>query len=189
MNKDLFCHLPPQTTIDTKVPRRCFSNPTERLVVSLLIYDKEGFLYLIEPKGAPASREWLIPAQEKVKRRVDHTFGTALQRCLREEIRQSCPVIFHPVELHRFVNHIPERHGHPAMTKYTIVFGGSVEVGVQFRPNPAEVREVVRICPSYLLDCLPSSRQEKFIGVLQAYQEALRIKLFPERPRREALAA
>lgn len=146
--------------------------------MSILLHDHEGSLYLVEPKYAPANREWLIPAQEKVKRRIDHTLGSALRRCLREELRQSRQATFHPTELHRYKNHTPARRGKPAMTKYILVFAAYVETGTAFRPNPSEVREVVQVGPGELLDCLPP-RQEKFFGTIDACAAAARCGLLP----------
>jgi hypothetical protein len=176
LTQDLFSYLPPVTTLDTRVPRRCFRDPYHRLVVSVLLFDHGEIVFLTEPRHAPHDRDWLVPVQEKVKRRVDHTLGAAVRRGLREELRQPPRAItLHPTELYRYTNHVPERRGKPPMTKHILVFGAYVPSINDFpRPNQSEVRRVIAVGPNDLLDCLPP-RPEKFCGVIDACRAAAEI--------------
>lgn len=78
----------------------------------------------------------------------------------------------HVPELHRFENHIPlDRTDGIPQTKCMVFFGVQVPKGIQFRPNPAEVSEVVRVTSGDFIDvAYGKKRPPKCI----AYAETLR---------------
>ncbi len=177
MTRDLFSCIPQPVAIHRVIPS-CCQDGTDKLAASLILFDEEGFCFLVKPAQVPNTWPWFSPVQVTLKR-TDYTFADGLRRALVRKL--GCPdgtVSFQPTEVNRYVNHVPERRNQPAHRNFTLVFAGQVPSDRVFQPNPKAIREMVRVRPNELLLHLPP-RRDKFCGTLDAWDKVISTVVLP----------
>jgi hypothetical protein len=167
--------LPPKLDINHIISSQYFTVPGCNLTVGILLHDGEA-IYLIHPARSPKTSYTLVFPQEKVKLGTDGALRNTLQRGLQEELGVGPRELrLNPEELFRFENHLPlDRTGGVPQTKCIVYFGVHIHKKTVFRPNPKEVREVVRTTGDEYFDLgLASRRPHKCAAQTETIVSAL----------------
>ncbi len=167
----------PRLPISTPIPPTYFTQTAQRVVVSTLLYDHRGVLYLAQSAWAPDGQ--LVPLQEKAERH-DRCLCDVAHRGLMEELGLDPEAVtLHPYVLHAYRNPVPARRGQSAVEKLTFVVGGYIETGTRFTLARDEVQGIYGIGPDELIYNL-TPRPRKFCATVAAISEAVHSGLLPQ---------